>query len=137
LVEAQLNEVKQFSVQEYIDNSTQTYIARYNNFQEFFPIDCCTIQKMDNFIEFTQSKDGKQFILLTAKLAEFKNRETVKNLGLNHSLFQVNFVRTYIIDIQNTHQFHTKNIDDLDMYQIFILNNCGGIFPISAILNKN
>ena len=79
----------------------------------------------------------KWIILLTAKLAEFKNRETVKNLGLNHSLFQVNFVRTYIIDIQNAHQFHTKNIDDLDMYQIFILNNCGDIFPISAILNKN
>lgn len=131
-----LDEVKYFSVQDYIGNSAQTYIARYNNFQEFFPIDCCTIQKMDNFIDFTQSKGGKQFVLLTDKLSEFKNRETVKNLGLNNLLFQVHFFRTHI-DVQNTHQFHTNNIYDLDMYQIFILNNCGDIFPISTILNKN
>ena len=61
-------------------------------------------------------------------------QKIVKNLGLNHALFLVNSIRTHI-DIQNTPVFRIRNIYDSSVYEIFILNNCGDIFPISIILN--
>ena len=128
---------RQFSVeQEYMENLNQTYIARYHNAQEIFPADCCKVQKVEQFIDFTQSENGKQFILLTDKLSKLMQQKIVKNLGLNHALFLVNSIRTHI-DIQNTPIFRIRNIYDSSVYEIFILNNCGDIFPFSMILGKN
>lgn len=134
-VDKVLETARKFSAQqEYVENLNQTYFARYHNFQTFFSVDCCTVQKTNQFFDFVQSKDGKQFVLLMDKLSQFMENETVKNLGLNNSLFLVNSIDTHI-DTQDNRQTRVKNVYDTNIYKIFILNNCGDIFLISEFFN--